>query len=244
MQEWFRSVWRFFYFTTSTVVHIAGFYFRVLSGSPKEQAAVAFKRKWLSHVPRKMGMHFKVEGIPFNGPCLYAANHISYLDPIVILMHTDAYIVAKAEVSKWPLVGTGAYIIGTIYVNRTDQTSRNQTASAVKDALKSGKSILVFPEGTTSAGPNTLPFRPRSFEAAHIAGVPVQPIAIKYDHKSVAFIDDDVFITHFFRLFRQKKITCRIAFGPLLVGENTCEEARQWIDNVQSPIILKPVEHA
>ena len=116
-----------------------------------------------------------------------------------------------------------------------------ETANAIKETLQSGTSILVFPEGTTSAGPGTLPFRPRSFEAAQLAGVPVQPIAIVYKSPLVAYIDDDTFLPHFFRLFRLKSIHCRVAFGPLLYGTDTGYQARSWIEERQAQEILNTV---
>lgn len=241
MRKWIRSTWRFIYFITSTILHIAGFALRTISGTPKISAATRLREKWLDHVPSAMGIHMKVEGEPYQGTCLYVANHISYVDPVAILTHVDANIVAKSEVSSWPLIGLAGYIIGTIYVNREEKSSRQRAADSVRSALQAGTSILVFPEGTTSAGPKTLPFRPRSFEAAFLAGVPVQPIAIKYDDPGVAFIGNDLFLPHFFRMFGMNKISGRVFFGPILEGENACTEARNWIDSVQSSTILSPV---
>lgn len=241
MQKWIRSSRRFIYFITATIYHIAGFALRTISGTPKKYAAFRLRKNWLAHVPDAMGIQMKLEGEPYRGTCLYVANHISYVDPVAILMHIDANIVAKKEVSRWPLIGLGGAIIGTIYVNREEKSSRQKAADSVKNALQSGTSILVFPEGTTSAGPNTLPFRPRSFEAALLAGVPVQPIAIRYDHPRVAFIGSDLLVPHFFRTFSLKRITGRVFFGPILEGENACGEARDWIDSVQSPAVLSPV---
>jgi len=184
-----------------------------------------------------------VEGVPFEGPGLYVANHISYIDPVVALMHVDANVVAKAEILRWPLVGYGANLVGTIFVRREEKSSRQEAANTISDTLHNGKSILVFPEGTTSAGPGTLPFRPRTFEAASIAGVPVQPIAIIYDDPQVAFVGDATFLPHFFHLFKMKYIFGRVAFGPLLYGENTCNEAREWIEEQQAKYVLKPAMH-
>ena len=242
MHEWIRAIWRFFYFAISTIIHIAGFVFIVLTGKPKRYAGARLRRRWLSHVPARMGIEMKISGRPYQGTCLYIANHIGYLDPFVILMQTEANVVAKAEILRWPLVGLAGYLAGTIFVRREKKSSRVETANAIRDALKEGISILVFPEGTTSAGPHPLPFRPRSFEAAYNAGVPVQPIAILYDHPDVAFIGDHIFIPHFFKLFKLKKITGRVVFGPPLEGENTCEKSRQWIEHIQSPRIIEPVE--
>jgi 1-acyl-sn-glycerol-3-phosphate acyltransferase len=238
MQGWIRSVWRFFYFAFSTILGIAGFLWAVLWGAPKEEAGRSLRKGWLSHVPARLGLRMKVEGVPYHGTCLYVGNHITYIDPIVVLMHVDANVVAKAEIAKWPLVGLSANIVGTIFVKREEKSSREEAAKAISDALHHGKSILVFPEGTTSAGPGTIPFRRRSFDAAFIAGVPVQPIALWYENPKVAYIGDDTFLPHFFRLFRMKHLRGRVVFGPLLYGEDTCEKAKQWIDQEQAKSVL------
>lgn len=237
MQGWIRACWRFSYFAIATLSHIIGFVIVVFLGKPKKLAGARLRRRWLSHVPARMGIEMQVTGKPYEGTCLYVANHIGYIDPFVVLMHIEANVVAKAEILKWPLVGIGGYMAGTIFVKREERSSRHETALAIRTALEEGTSILIFPEGTTSAGPGTLPFRPRAFEAAMQAGVPVQPIAITYESPLVAFIGNDTFIPHFFRLFREKQIRVRTAFGPLFIGENTVDESRQWIEQVQSDFI-------
>jgi len=237
MQGWIRAIWRFLYFATATIIHIAGFIIMILLGKPKRLAGARLRRRWLSHVPVRMGMDMKVDGKPYKGTCLYVANHIGYIDPFVILIHVEANVVAKAEILRWPLIGLGGYMAGTIFVKREEKSSRQETAVAIRTALKEGTSILIFPEGTTSAGPGTLPFRQRAFEAAFQAGVPVQPIALIYESPLVAFIGNHTFIPHFFRLFRLKHIRGRIAFGPLLYGEDTYDASRQWIEQVQSNYI-------
>ncbi|HUR29964.1 MAG TPA: lysophospholipid acyltransferase family protein [Saprospiraceae bacterium] len=241
MQGWFRALWRFFYFILSTIFHIAGFVIDIILGKPKKAARTNLKRKWLDQVPPGMGLEFSFEGNPDQGTCLFVSNHIGYLDPFAILMHVDANLVAKSEVSRWPLIGLAGYLAGTIFVNRDKKSSRSETAEAIRRALEDQTSILVFPEGTTSAGHVILPFRPRSFEAANLAGVPVQPIVITYDHPAVAFIDDHTFIPHFFRLFQIKEIKGHVVFGPLFIGANTCNEARHWMEQVQSFNAVKEV---
>jgi 1-acyl-sn-glycerol-3-phosphate acyltransferase len=219
------------YMAFSTSFGIAGFFWSVLWGTPKDEAGPKLRRWWLSHVPWRLGLHMELQGEPYQGTCLYVGNHIAYIDPVAILMHVDANVVAKAEVSRWPLVGYGASIVGTIFVKRDVKTSRAETAVAIREALENNISILVFPEGTTSAGPEPLPFRPRSFEAAFSAGVPVQPIALHYDSPDVAYIGNHTFLPHFFRLFRMKEIHGKVTFGPLLYGEDTCAKSWQWIND-------------
>src|SRR5688572_1676353 len=230
MQGWIRSMWRFVYFAFSTTTGIAVFFWAVLRGDEREAAGKRFRTRWLSHVPYRLGLRMELEGIPHPGPCLYVGNHITYIDPIVVLMYVDAKVVAKAEISKWPLVCYGASMIGTIFVKRAEKSSREEAARSIREALENQNSILVFPEGTTFAAPGTLPFRPRTFDAAFLAGVPVQPIAINYDSPTVAHIGHDTFIPHFFRLFGMKHITGKVVFGPPMYGEDTCERARNWVE--------------
>ena len=230
MLGWFRAFWRFMYFGFTTSFGIAGFFWKVLRGIPKEEAGPRLRRWWLRHVPWKLGLHMELRGDPYQETCLYVANHITYIDPIVVLTHVDANVVAKAEISKWPIMGYGASIVGTIFVRREEKSSRRETAKAIREALEKNMSILVFPEGTTSAGPQTLPFRPRSFEAAFQTGVPVQPVAIYYDSPKVAFVGNHTFLPHFFNLFAMKEIHGKVTFGPLLYGEDTSEQASRWIN--------------
>ena len=234
MQGWIRAIWRFVYFAVATIIHIAGFILMILLGMPKKKAGARLRKKWLSHVPARMGMNMKVVGVPYKGTCLYVANHIGYIDPFVILTLIEANVVAKSEISKWPLIGLGGYLAGTIFVKREKKSSRQEAAIAIQKALEEGESILIFPEGTTTAGPGTLPFRPRAFESAFSAGTPVQPIALIYESPLVAFIGNHTFIPHFFKLFRLKYIKGRIAFGPLLYGQDTCNSSRDWIEQIQA----------
>ena len=234
MQGWIRAIWRFTYFAIATIIHIAGFILMILLGMPRKKAGARLRRRWLSHVPARMGINMKVVGDPYTGTCLYVANHIGYIDPFVILTHIEANVVAKSEILNWPLIGLGGYLAGTIFVKREKKSSRQETAIAIRKALEEGESILIFPEGTTSAGPGTLPFKPRAFESAFLAGIPVQPIALMYESPLVAFIGKHTFISHFFRLFRLKYIRGRIVFGPIFYGQDTCNLSRDWIDQVQA----------
>ena len=233
MQGLLRVSFRFVFFVVYTIYTILFFMWLVALGADKKSAGIRVRRKWLNRIPPVMGLEMRVEGTPYQQTCLFVGNHITYIDPIAALSHIDAHVVAKAEIKRWPLVGLGAYLVGTLFVNREEKASRQETALAIKSGLEHGDSILVYPEGTTTAGPGTLPFKPRSFLAAHLAGVPVQPIAIQYDSPKAAYIGDDTFLPHFFRLFRMKKITGRIAFGPMLTGQHTADEARAWIHQVQ-----------
>jgi 1-acyl-sn-glycerol-3-phosphate acyltransferase len=200
------------------------------------------RTNWLRIVPPHLGVRVTLDGDPYrDGPCLFVANHISYIDPIIILREVNAHVVAKSEVRRWPLVGLAGRMAGTIFVNREHKASRLKTALTIRESLESGNSILVFPEGTTTSGEHTLSFKPRSFESAIAAGVPVQPIAIQYEDKEAAFTGDQTFLPHFFRLFRRKTIEAKLTFGPVLFDADARSSSREWIEEIISPTLMQAI---
>ena len=91
---------------------------------------------------------------------------------------------------------------------------------------------VVFPEGTTFEGPGLLEFRPGIFRLAAAGGFPVVPAAIWYDKRENAWVDDDTFVEHFLRVFRNPVIRVHVAYGPPITGEDPealRDEAWSWI---------------
>ena len=144
---------------------------------------------------------------------LFTANHRSYIDPFVLVTHFDALALAKEEVRKWPIIGFGVKITGTYFVKREIQTSRKAAREGIAKTIKNGHSMLLFPEGTTSDLPITLPFKPKTFQIAAKNQVKVVPIAIEYQDSKDAWIGAATFIPHFFQTFAKPKIICEVHYG-------------------------------
>lgn len=188
---------------------------------------------WFRIVPPAMGLRIHLNGRFYDPPVLYVCNHRSYLDPVLILKLVDGRTLSKAEVSKWPLVGLAAGIIGTLFVSREHSDSRKNALEMMGRILASGESVINFPEGTTSAGPSTHAFKPASFELAESMEIPVVPVAIEYAVPEDAWVDDDTFLRHFFQMFSRARIDSYIIVGPVLKGKNADQllhEAKEWID--------------
>ena len=111
---------------------------------------------------------------------LWVANHVSWIDIFVINVLFPSRFVAKSEVRGWPLVGRLCAWTGTIFVQRANPRALRQTMAVMVAALRDGERVVVFPEGTSAAQGGMLPFRANLFEAAIEAGVPVQPVSIRY----------------------------------------------------------------
>ncbi|MFY1657361.1 lysophospholipid acyltransferase family protein [Micromonospora sp. WMMD1274] len=142
-------------------------------------------RGWALWTLRTLGVRLLVRGRAPRGRALLVANHVSWLDVLAVLAVSPARMLAKREVRRWPLVGALAAAAGTVFVDRSRPRDLPATVAQVAGALRSGRSVAVFPEGTTWCGAATdcRPsggFRPAMFEAAVAAGAPVVPLRIGY----------------------------------------------------------------
>jgi 1-acyl-sn-glycerol-3-phosphate acyltransferase len=117
---------------------------------------------------------------PVNGPVLLVANHISWLDIVVLHAARHCRFVSKAMCKRWPLIGTLATGAGTLYIERESRRDAMRVVHHMADALQAGDILAVFPEGTTSDGISLLPFHANLIQAAVSAGAPVQPVALRF----------------------------------------------------------------
>lgn len=129
-------------------------------------------------------------------------------------------MVAKAELSSWPIMGMAMKVAGVIPVNRNDTRSLIGTMSKIKDSVSKGVPVILFPEGTTYKGPLTKNFKPGSFKIAADSGIPVIPMAIEYRDKNDAWVGNDTFIPHFFRQMGKPITHVTIRYGKALSDPN------------------------
>lgn len=109
---------------------------------------------------------------------LIAANHTSWIDPLVIGGLDQGYALSKVEVKRWPIIGWMVGTNGTLFIARGEGAS--PVVDIVADALKANHSVTFFPEATTTSGEQVCNFYPKLFASAILAERPVQPIMITY----------------------------------------------------------------
>lgn len=143
--------------------------------------------RWSMHIVRagvKLArIRVKVEGrehIPAV-PCIFMANHVSNLDPPILLplfpFRTAFFI--KRSLLRIPFVGYGMRLAGFIPVDRGGRLeSARESVLAASKVLASGVNISTFPEGTRSRDGVLLPFKKGPFYLAMESGVPVVPVSI------------------------------------------------------------------
>jgi 1-acyl-sn-glycerol-3-phosphate acyltransferase len=139
-------------------------------------------RFFLIRFGRAMGLSVEVRGTPVPQYVLYVANHLSWLDILAVGGATGSAFVAKSDIDGWPVVGLIARIGGTIFVDRDNRRAARGQVDQIGEALRRGKPIMLFPEGTTNDGKTLFPFRPALFASVAPApdGISVQPVAIDY----------------------------------------------------------------
>lgn len=163
---------------------------------------VRFFRRLLRSVGIKVTMGGATTDAPGTLPgTLYVCNHISWADIAVLASVLDAAFVARADAGGWPVLGRLMRRYGVILVDRTRRGNSAEQVDAIRERLLAGRSVIVFPEGTTSVGEDILPFRSSLLQAADVAAT-VQPIVLRYlsidgdtltadRQRDVAWIGDD-----------------------------------------------------
>jgi 1-acyl-sn-glycerol-3-phosphate acyltransferase len=146
------------------------------------RAPSPWPRRFLRWVGYSAGVRVRVVGTPLTRNVLFLANHVSWLDIMILAGTSGAAFVAKAEVGRWPVIGWLAGLNNTVYVERSDRKNVRGQADALRTALVSGQPVALFPEGTTEGGHRVLPFRAALLASLFppLEGIEVQPVAIDY----------------------------------------------------------------
>jgi 1-acyl-sn-glycerol-3-phosphate acyltransferase len=185
----------------------------LLCALPWRRGKVAFARVYHAVACRLIGLRVQVVGRPSGeGPVLFLSNHSSWLDILVLGGVLEACFVSKAEVGRWPLIGTVARLGRTVFVSRT-RGGTGREADEMRNRLSAGDSLILFPEGTSSDGTRVLPFRSAFLATAEAARV-IQPVSLVYDRLGglpacrrdrpiFAWYGDMDIASHFWRLARR-----------------------------------------
>jgi 1-acyl-sn-glycerol-3-phosphate acyltransferase len=149
------------------------------------QARIAW---WSSGMLHRLGLRLEAQGRFKPGVKLIVANHVSWLDIMVIhAVCPEARFVSKADVRHWPLVNRLVSSAETLYIEREKRRDAMRVVHQMAEALAAGDTVAVFPEGTTGPGPTPLPFHANLLQAAIATNSPVQPVVLRYADHGQAF---------------------------------------------------------
>lgn len=115
------------------------------------------------------------------GPWIFAPNHSSYLDILILLatLPADARYVAKGEIHSMPLVGMLAARSGHFAFDRNDANARVAQSAEIEEALRRGESVVIYPEGTFTSEEGVRPFQLGAFKAAVDTECAICPVAMR-----------------------------------------------------------------
>jgi 1-acyl-sn-glycerol-3-phosphate acyltransferase len=191
----------------------------------------------------RLGIELEVVGAPAcdDGPLLLVSNHVSWVDILALHSVCHCRFVSKADVARWPLLGSLATGTGTLYVRRESRRDALRVVDQMAEALRGGDILAVFPEGTTGDGTSVLPFHSSLIQGAIAAAAPAQPVALKFvDGRSqqlsqaASYMGDESLFGSLWRTLRARQLRVVVIFGaPQL---NAGRDRRAWAHELRREI--------
>lgn len=239
-----RSLWRLM---LVLVLLLAGLLIEVLVfpliGIRQRETCI---RHWSRLLLRAVGIHVRVSGAVPSGACLIAANHVSWLDIMVINAQRPAQFVAKSEIRDWPVLGLLVARAGTHFIERARRHAVHAVIQELTRALREGRAVGVFPEGTTNDGRSLKPFHANLLQAALDAPAPVVPLSIRYQDAqgrpsdAIDYVGDITFVDSLWRILRASQLRAQLEWGDGIVPAGTRHDLAHACETVISQTLGLP----
>lgn len=167
-----------------TIVFAAVLILAALVGVPNRPGSIydVLPRAWARWTLWAGGVKVRLHGLaalPPDGTFIFICNHVSLFDILALVGRLPRNnFVAKAELFKIPVFGAGLRVLGTVPMERTNQKAAFGAYDVAAERIKSGSSVVVFPEGTRGTDYAIRHFKKGPFVLAIKAGVPIVPVVI------------------------------------------------------------------
>jgi len=140
-------------------------------------------RTWSKILLRMSGVSLAVTGtktLPQDGACVFVANHASMFDILAVLAGIPGRVnlVLKKELARVPIWGWALLAGPYIVIDRSNARKAMESLSVAERRIRSGASVLLFPEGTRSHDGKMQPFKRGAFALAARSGSPIVPVTI------------------------------------------------------------------
>lgn len=199
----------------------------LLSGAPLLTLPVPgrahMQRRYCRLMLRCLGIRITVSGGPIRNlrGVLVVSGHVSWVDIFAIGAVLPGRFVAKSELIDWPGLGVLARLMKVIPIERDNLRRLPEVVGTVAGKLRSGQTVVAFPEATTYCGLAYGRFRPAMFQAAVDAGRPVQPLRLTYHHRdgrpstAAAYVGDDTLLESIRRLITTRRTVLHVQVASL-----------------------------
>jgi 1-acyl-sn-glycerol-3-phosphate acyltransferase len=163
---------------TAATLAIAAAWIRPKSNIP-DRIKIVWARWILLASFVRLDVHGR-ESIPSSGAVLFCSNHLSYLDPPVLLVALGCPVrfLAKDSLFRIPFFGWAMRREGDIPIERDNPRSAARSIQRAAEAVRAGASFIIFPEGARSRDGEMQPFFSGAFRLAIHAQAPVVPVAV------------------------------------------------------------------
>jgi 1-acyl-sn-glycerol-3-phosphate acyltransferase len=242
----FRRVWFAIAFALVTGLLLP---FQIVAVWVKQPAARRIPVLYHRCLARLIGLQVTVDGEPSRSrPLLIVANHVSWLDIVVLSSCAPVTFVAKREVAAWPVLGRLARLQQTVFIDRERKFKSGAATREIAGRMLAGHAVVLFAESTSSDGATVLPFRSALVGAAAAAmpedgggsEVVVQPLAVSYPRSSrgiAAWYGDMALLPHLSSVLKAGRIEVRVSWGASFVfksGSDRKDVTRRLEQSVRS----------
>ena len=181
---------------------------------------------------RVVGMRVIRHGTPPKAPFYLVANHLSYMDMLVVAHQTGAVFVSRGDVADWPVIGAISKSLYVLFIDRTDKRDTVRVNRQIEDTLHKGDGIVVFAESRISCGRDVEPFKSALIQPAVANHIPVHYATLSYqtpDHcppanEIVGWWRPESFGKHLIRLLGYSGVTATVHFGAEPIFEHDRKE--------------------
>ncbi len=182
---------------------------------------------WYRSICWLTGTRVRLVGAPVSGPVLFVANHISWLDILVLgFALPKAAFISKREVREWGIFGRCAELAHSVFIDRTRRGESVRQRDILLARIARGDRLILFPEGTSTDGTGILPFKSALFAVAEVKDdLPIQPVSLCYTHVNgvpvsradrpkIGWFGDMELIDHVISLMGLGRIRAEVRFHP------------------------------
>lgn len=207
-------------------------------GHEQESIFESYMKTWTGGLLRMFAVDVRVvPGLPppATGPRMVVSNHRSSIDIPLLLTHFGGSALSRGDLEDWPLIGLAAQKAQTIFVDRESKQSGAKAIRAIRAQLQRGRTINVFPEGTTFAGDEVRPFHAGAFAACRGLDVEYVPVGLAYP-PAQEYTEDGI-VEHFAAIAARRRTRVVMVVGePLRIEGRAAKVSERLRAEVQARV--------